>query len=94
MKHYYYNNFRGFSNTDEYISVNLNDENEVKLLEEMEASYYNSNNTNWSFHRITRKEAFKAVADNRATKRFYKKVGLNDTVGSTKIETITEHFAY
>lgn len=93
MKHYYYNNFRGFANEFEIISVEQDNPKERELFEDFRERYLSSSNPNWVLDRITFALAKKMIRRERGTKRAYEKAGLNlccNPVGATEITTATE----
>lgn len=93
MKHYYYNNFRGFANEFDIISVEQDNPKERELFEDFRERYLSSSNPNWTLDRITFALAQKMIRRERGTKRAYEKAGLNlccNPVGATEITTATE----
>ena len=97
MKKYYYNCPRGFANEFDIISVDQNNEHEVKMMEKYLIVYQQSNNINWDLHKITAKRAEELTRAERQTARMYRRCGMNlsnNPVGATEIVTATEFFRY
>lgn len=93
MKHYYYNNFRGFANEFGIISVEQDNPNERELFEDFRSRNKASSNQDWILARITYADAIKTIRRERRRKRAYEKAGLNiccNPVGATEITTASD----
>ncbi len=92
MKKYYYNSPRGFSNEYSIISVDQNNEKEVKRFEEYQERYEHFSDTNWDLHEITKVEADECIKSNRKLRDDYRNANISGYVGATDIIDATMFF--